>query len=64
MAASAFLSGADVMWMGEQDDWAERFVEGEGTALEQLWTVGKEGTLDPGAQPQPRTVLSFGSSEE
>jgi len=64
MATSAFLCGADIMWMGEHDDWASRFVEGDGTALEQLWTVSENGDVDPGAQPQPRTVLSFGSTEE
>jgi len=64
MAASAFLSGADVMWIGEDDPWGSRFIEGEGTALEQLWSVTEDGTIDPGSQPQPRTILSFGSHEE
>jgi len=64
LATSAFLSGADVMWMGDEDPWTNRFVEGEGTALEQLWSVSEDGTLDPAAQPQPRTILTFGSHEE
>ena len=64
LATTAFLSGADIMWTGEHDEWTRSFVEGEGTALEQLWTVCEEGTIDPGSQPQPRTVLSFGSAEE
>ena len=64
LATTAFLSGADILWTGEHDDWAHRFIEGDGTALEQLWTVSPNGTVDPGSQPQPRTVLSFGSTEE
>ena len=66
LATTAFLSGADIMWTGEHDEWASRFVEGDGTALEQLWTVGAHGEIDPDSQPQPqpRTVLSFGSDEE
>ena len=47
IAASATLWGADVMWMGDGDDWTERFVEGDGTALEQLWSVSPQGALDP-----------------
>ena len=64
LATSAFLSDADIMWTGEHDDWAQRFIEGDGTALEQLWTVSTDGEVDPASQPQPRTVLSFGSQEE
>jgi hypothetical protein len=64
MAASAFLYGADIMWIGEDDPWGARFVEGEGTALEQLWSVTEDGDVDPEAQSQPRTILSFGSQEE
>jgi hypothetical protein len=64
MAASAFLYGADIMWIGEDAPWGERFIEGEGTALEQLWSVTEDGEVDPAAQPQPRTLLSFGSHEE
>ncbi len=64
MAASAFLSGADVMWVGEDDPWEGRFIDGDGTALEQLWSVSADGDVDPAAHPQPRTILSFGSSEE
>jgi len=64
MATSAFLSGADIMWVGERDEWTDRFIEGDGTALEQLWTVSEHGDIDPGSQQQPRTVLSFGANEE
>ena len=64
LAATATLSGADIMWMGDDDEWAHRFVEGDGTALEQMWSVSPQGTLDPTAQRQPRTVLSFGQAEE
>ena len=64
LATTAFLSGADILWVGEHDDWAHRFIEGDGTALEQLWTIGPHGDVDPESQPQPRTILSFGSGEE
>ena len=61
LAASIFFSGADVLWVGNTDDWAESFVEGEGSPLEQVWRIAPEGGLDPAAlsEEAPRSVLSF-----
>jgi len=61
MAASVFFSGADLLWAGVTDDWVERFVEGEGSPLEQIWRVDPAGELDPESQghDKPRSVLHF-----
>ncbi len=66
LAASIFLSGADVLWVGFADDWADGFVEGEGSPLEQIWRVTPEEGLDPGegAHAAPRSVLSFSAATD
>jgi hypothetical protein len=61
LASSIFLANSDVLWMGADDSWAAQFVEGDQSPLEQLWTIGPDGEIDP-VQPQgPRSVLSFGT---
>jgi hypothetical protein len=64
LASSIFLSNTDVLWLGTEERWADQFVKGDGSPLEQLWTVGPEGNIDP-VQPQgPRSVLSFGTEPQ
>ena len=59
LASSIFLSNTDVLWLETKEDWVDQFVEGDGSPLEQLWTVSPTGNIDP-VQPQgPRSVLSF-----
>lgn len=59
LASSIFLSNTDVLWLETEGGWADAFIEGDGSPLEQLWTVSPTGNIDP-VQPQgPRSVLSF-----
>jgi hypothetical protein len=65
MAASVFLSGADVLWAGHADSWVEDFVEGEHSALEQVWRTCPEGEIDPSLSDDAgRSVLAFSQGEE
>jgi hypothetical protein len=61
LAVSAYFSGADVMWAGLCPSWSEACVEGEGSALEQVWRITRSGDIDPsvGAQAPASGVLSF-----
>ena len=64
LASSIFLSNTDVLWLGTEEKWADQFVEGDGSPLEQLWSVEPNGTIDP-VQPQgPRSVLNFGPESQ
>ncbi len=64
LAVSAYFSGADVMWAGLCPSWAEACVEGEGSALEQVWRITRSGDIDPevGADTPPSGVLSFSAA--
>ena len=63
-SVSATMMGADVMWLGDPEGQLSALTEGEESPLEQLWTVGPAGTIDPDAQDEVRSVLPFGSAEE
>jgi hypothetical protein len=65
MAASVFLSGADVLWAGHTDAWVERFVEGDHSPLEQVWRIDPAGSVDPAPTDAAiRSVLAFSQAEE
>ena len=58
-AATAAMSGADIMWMGCDNPRAKQMVDGDASPLEQLWTVSHSGAIDPAKGKGPRTVLSM-----
>ena len=65
MAASIFLSGADVLWAGHSNAWIEEFTEGDRSPLEQVWRIDEDGSLDPAAdKKEARSVLAFSADEE
>jgi hypothetical protein len=47
LAASVHLSGADIVWAEAEDKWLDRWVEGDGSPLEQVWRVCRRGNLVP-----------------
>lgn len=65
LAADACLTGADILWAETEEDWVEAATEGEGSALEQVWRVCREGTIEVRAtheggddlQPPPPLTL-------
>ena len=65
MAASIFLSGADVLWAGHSDAWIEDFTEGDLSPLEQAWRIDEDGSLAPSADnKETRSILAFSADEE
>jgi len=61
LSASVFFSGADILWAGLTDAWVEGFVHGDHSALEQVWRIDPNGSIDPHATSETaaRSVLSF-----
>lgn len=45
LAADVFLSGADLLWVEAEDPWVEAAIEGDGSPLEQVWRVHKDGAV-------------------
>ncbi len=45
LAADVYLSGADLLWAEQDDDWIDVAVEGDGSPLEQIWRVCRTGAL-------------------
>ncbi len=45
LAASVYLSGADLLWVEHDEDWIDASVEGDGSPLEQIWRVCRGGSL-------------------
>ena len=65
IAASIHLSGGEVLWFEGGDSWVEGAVEGEGSALEQVFRVSEGGELKVTNQQQPRSgVRSVHAPEE
>lgn len=52
LAADVYLSGADLLWVETDDPWVDSAIEGDGSALEQVWRVCKDGAIQvhPGNQ--------------
>ncbi len=46
LAADVFLSGADILWAETDDAWLDEQVEGEGSALEQVFRVCTDGEVE------------------
>lgn len=62
LAASIHLSGAEIIWFEGEDSWAESTVEGDASALEQVFRVGAEGVVieaPPMEEAPVRTVRSL-----
>jgi hypothetical protein len=51
LSATVHLSGADIVWAESADKWLDRWVEGDGSPLEQVWRVCNRGELVPENQP-------------
>ncbi len=65
MAASIFLSSADVLWAGHSEPWVEGFIEGKSSPLEQVWRIDGNGSMDPTtSDSETRSVLAFSADEE
>lgn len=45
LAANVYLSGADLLWVEAEDPWVESAIEGDGSALEQVWRIHKDGAV-------------------
>jgi len=45
LAADVYLSGADILWAECEDRWVEDSTEGDGSPLEQVWRVARDGEL-------------------
>lgn len=45
LAADVHLSGADLLWAESEEAWADQSVEGDGSPLEQIWRVCRDGRL-------------------
>ena len=66
LASSVHFTDSDVLWAGYCDPWVDGCVEGEGSALEQVWRVDPDGTVDPTSaeHESTRSVLSFTGPED